>query len=121
MRAGSSRRVFRLPFPQSSALCWDFFSLPHFCGRGSGGVGRLRWVLWCAAALHGLTALLGRSAATSLMTTGSEYAGLLASAVLTVAWMRWGNRFYRLFAPLLLAVLGLAASMLWPIPCGDAT
>ena len=110
-----------LPYSQvdlnalSRALCLT--ALLVFLGeRGSG---RLRWVLWCAAALHGLTALLGRSAAASPLTTVSEYAGLLglmAAAVLTVVWMRRGNRFYRIFAPMFLgttvaclAVLGLHA------------
>ena len=110
-----------LPYSQvdlnalSRALCLT--ALLVFLGnRGSG---RLRWVLWCAAALHGLAALLGRSAAASPLTTVSEYAGLLgliAAAVLTVVWMRRGNRFYRIFAPMFLgttvaclAVLGLHA------------
>ena len=105
-----------LPYPNadlnalSRALCLT--ALLVFLG--SRGVGRLRWVLWCAAALHGLTALLGRSAAASLLTTGSEYAGLLgllAAAVLAVVWMRRGNRFYRLFTPLLLAALGLGLAV----------
>ena len=69
------------------------------------------------AALHGVTALLGRSAATSPLTTVSEYAGLLgllAAAVLAVVWMKRGNRFYRLFAPLFLVSLGLGAAV-WVI------
>lgn len=103
-----------LPYPHvdlnalSRALCLT--ALLVFLGdRGSG---RLRWLLWGMAALHGLTALLGRSAANSLLTVISEYAGLLgllAAAVLSFVWMKQGNRFYRLFAPLFLAALGLGA------------
>ena len=61
-----------------------------------------------------MTALLGRSAAASPLTTVSEYAGLLgllAAAVLAVVWMKRGNRFYHLFAPLFLAALGLGAAV----------
>ena len=105
-----------LPYSQvdlnalSRALCLT--ALLVFLGeRGSG---RLRWLLWGAAILHGLTALLGRSAAASPLTTVSEYAGLLgllAAAVLAVVWMKRGNRFYHLFAPLFLAALGLGAAV----------
>ena len=48
------------------------------------------------------------------MTTVSEFAGLLglaAAVVLAVVWMKRENRFYRLFAPLLLAALGLGAAV----------
>lgn len=71
-------------------------------------------MLWCAAALHGLTALLGRSAAASPLTTVSEYVGLLglvAASVLAMVWMKRENRFYRLFAPLFLAALGLGVAV----------
>ncbi len=68
-----------LPYPEvdlnalSRALCLT--SLLLFLG--SRGNGRLRWILWGTAALHGLTALLGRASATSLLTVVSEYLGLL--------------------------------------------
>ena len=105
-----------LPYPQadlnalSRALCLT--ALLVFLGeRGSG---RLRWALWGAAILHGLTALLGRASATSVLTPVSEFAGLLglvAAGVLSVVWMKQGNRFYHLFAPLFLAALGLGAAV----------
>lgn len=81
---------------------------------GERGSGRARWALWGAALLHGLTALLGRASATSALTTVSEFAGLLglaAAVVLAVVWMKRENRFYRLFAPLFLAALGLGAAV----------
>ena len=108
-----------LPYPRadlnalSRALCLT--ALLVFLGKR--GSGRLRRPLWGMAALHGVTALLGRSAATSPLTTVSEYAGLLgllAAAVLAVVWMKRGNRFYRLFAPLFLVSLGLGAAV-WVI------
>ena len=74
---------------------------------GSRDGGRLRWVLWGAAALHGLTALFSRSSAASVLNVVSECAGLLgllAAAVLALVWMRQGKRFYRLFAPLFLGM-----------------
>ena len=105
-----------LPYPNadlnalSRALCLT--ALLVFLGNRGGG--HLRWVLWCAAAIHGVTALLGRSVASSPLTGVSEYAGilgLLAAVILSLVWMRRGNRFYRLFAPLLLAALGIGAAV----------
>ena len=95
-----------LPYPEvdlnalSRALCLT--SLLLFLG--SRGNGRLRWILWGTAALHGLTALLGRASATSLLTVVSEYLGLLgllAAAVLVPGLEKAGER-------LLLAVLPVA-------------
>lgn len=117
--SGVSFLAYYLPYPQtdwnalSRALCLT--ALLVFLG--SRGNGRLRWLLWGAAAIHGVTALLGRSAATSLLTVASEYTGLLgllAAAVLALVWMKRKNRFYRLFAPLFLAALGLGAAV-WVI------
>ena len=81
---------------------------------GERGSGRLRWLLWGAAAVHGVLALPGRASAASVLTSVSEYAGLLgllAAAVLSLVWRKRGNGFYRLFAPLLLAALGLGAAV----------
>ena len=75
-----------LPYPEvdlnalSRALCLT--SLLLFLG--SRGNGRLRWILWGTAALHGLTALLGRASATSLLTVVSEYLGLLGLLALSL-------------------------------------
>ena len=105
-----------LPYPQTdlNALCRALRLTALLVFLGERGGGRLRWVLWCAAALHGLTALLGRSAAASPLTTVSEYVGLLglvAASVLAMVWMKRENRFYRLFAPLFLAALGLGVAV----------
>lgn len=92
----------------SRALCLT--ALLVFLGNRGG---RLRWLLWGAAAIHAITALLGRSAADSLLTSVSEYAGLagiLAAGVLALVWRQEGKRFYRLFAPLFWAALGLGAA-----------
>ena len=82
-----------LPYPQTdwNALCRALRLTALLVFLGERGGGRLRWVLWCAAALHGLTALLGRSAAASPLTTVSEYVGLLglvAASVLAMVWMK---------------------------------
>ena len=115
-----------LPYPEvdlnalSRALCLT--SLLLFLG--SRGNGRLRWILWGTAALHGLTALLGRASATSLLTVVSEYLGLLgllAAAVLSLVWRKRGNGFYRLFAPLLLAVLGMGLAVCGVHAAADPT
>lgn len=113
---GTSFLGHYLPRPQtdlnalSRALCLT--ALLVFLGnRGSG---HLRWLLWGVAAVHGITALLGRSVASSPLTGVSEYAGvlgLLAAVILSLVWMRRGNRFYRLFAPLLLAALGIGVAV----------
>jgi hypothetical protein len=101
-----------LPYPKAdlNALSHAMCLTALLIFLGSRGVGRLRWILWGTAALHGLTALLGRASVASLLTVASEYLGLwglLAAAVLSLVWMKQGNHFYRLFAPLLLAALGL--------------
>lgn len=108
-----------LPYPQtdltalSRALCLT--ALLVFLGnRGSGWP---RWLLWGAAAIHGATALLGRSSVTSPLTVGSEFAGLLsllAAAILSLIWMKRGNRFYRLFAPLFLGATA-AGFAIWGV------
>lgn len=85
-------------------------SLLAFLGQRGG---RLRWLLWAPAVLHGCLTLLGRGDVTSIFATPSELAGvagMLASAVLALLWRREGRRFYRLFAPLYLGFLALAAA-----------
>lgn len=105
-----------LPYPQTdwNALSRAMCLTALLVLLGERGSGRLRWLLWGMAALHGTAALLGRSAATSTLTSVSEFAGLLgllAAGVLAVVWMKRENRFYRLFAPLFLAALGLGAAV----------
>lgn len=76
--------------------------------------GRLRWILWILALLHGFLALSGRGYAFSQLTSWSELAGcagLLAAGVLAVLWQKEGRQFYRLFAPVYLAFLLLAAAL----------
>lgn len=75
--------------------------------------GRLRWLLWILASLHGCLTLAGRGYAFSQFTTLSELAGctgLLVCAVLALFWRKEGRRFYRLFAPLYWLLLSLAAA-----------
>ncbi len=94
------------------ALCRaaSLSSLLVFLGQRGG---RLRWLLWGLAVLHGSLTLLGQGVVTSVFATPSELAGiagLLASAVLALLWRREGRRFYRMFAPLYLGFLALAAA-----------
>ena len=75
--------------------------------------GRLRWLLWILAFLHGGLTLLGRGYVFSQFATLSELAGcagLLVSAVLALRWQKEGRYFYRLFAPLYLIPLFLAVT-----------
>lgn len=101
-------RYFPAPNADVNALCraLSLTALLVFLGcRG----GRLRWLLWCAAAVHGSFALAGRGMALSLPTTVSEYAGLLgllAAGVLALVWRREGDPFSRLFALLFWGALG---------------
>lgn len=75
--------------------------------------GRLRWLLWILASLHGCLTLAGRGYAFSQFNTLSELAGcagLFVSAVLALFWRKEGRRFYRLFAPLYWFLLSLAVA-----------
>ncbi len=57
--------------------------------------GRLRWLLWILASLHGCLTLAGRGYAFSQFTTLSELAGctgLLVCAVLALFWRKEGRR-----------------------------
>lgn len=75
--------------------------------------GRLRWLLWILAFLHGGLTLLGRGYVFSQFATLSELAGcagLLACAILALRWQREGRYFYRLFTPLYLILLFLTVT-----------
>lgn len=75
--------------------------------------GRLRWLLWIPAFLHGFLTLAGQGYVFSQFSTLSELAGcagLFISAVLALLWRREGRRFYRLFAPVYWLLLSLAVA-----------
>lgn len=115
---GASFLSHYLPYPQAdmSALSRALCLTALLVVLGSRGGGRLRWVLWGAAAFHGLTALFSRSSAASVLNVVSECAGLLgllAAAVLALVWMRQGKRFYRLFAPLFLGATAVGLAVWW--------
>ncbi|USF27045.1 hypothetical protein N510_001979 [Firmicutes bacterium ASF500] len=111
-----SAQFFYFFFPELfldlKAVCWSvFLSLLLVYLGYQGGWGRQ--LLWALAGVSAGSALPGLFFPDSLWLTLSEWSGLLglaAALVLSLTWRKSGLPFFRLFTPMLLAVLSAAGT-----------